>query len=252
MLSKLLERAMALLARPAVQESPATLLADRHLAGRTLSRALRAELPPGDTARRLYLGALATLSAVLASWKERLRREVLSSDLYRRSGWTEIGGVLGKGWVAHAAAVLLYGGGLLAGRPRLRKAGLLVAESHAAAQAAAAILNFVVSERRPREGGQIRYFHGGGSSVSLHVTNTVVLAAVLDRGLAQLEPGENAAERRAKILGRALLWALPAVTAWQRQRSDQHYLWNVVLGAGQSFYVTGAILRAHDAEKAAK
>jgi len=80
------------------------------------------------------------------------------------------------------------------------------------------------------------------------VTNTMLLATVLDRQLARLEPGDKTGERMAKILGRAALWALPTITAWQRQRADEHYLWNVVLGAGQSFYVTRAILRAHDAE----
>jgi len=238
---------VAFFTRRTARVSPATLRADRHLVGRTFSR-LRTELPPEDAARRIYLGSLAAVSAVLASRKEPLRRDVLRSALYRWSGWTEIGGILGKGWVAQGAAVLLYGGGLLADRPRVRRAGLLVAESYAAAQAAAAILNFVVSECRPREGGRIRYFHTGGSSVSLHVTNTTVLAAVLDRQLARLEPGDNNRERMAKILGRAALWALPTITAWQRQRADEHYLWNVVLGAGQSFYVTRAILRAHDSE----
>ncbi|HEV7518968.1 MAG TPA: hypothetical protein VGR07_21970, partial [Thermoanaerobaculia bacterium] len=114
--------------------------------GHTFSRTLGTELLPSDATRRIYLGSLAAGCAILESRKERLRRDVLRSGFYRRSGWTEIGGILGKGWVTQGMAVLLYGGGLLAGLPRARKAGLLVAESYAVAQTTAAILNFVVAE----------------------------------------------------------------------------------------------------------
>jgi hypothetical protein len=51
---------------------------------------------------------------------------------------------------------------------------------------------------------------------------------------------------RERTLVRIGLYALPAVTGWQRLRSDQHYLWNVVLGGGASLYMTDAVLRAHD------
>lgn len=250
MLAQLLKRAVAFFARrePSGGGISQTLGTDFRLAGRTLSRTLRAEIQPDDAARRAYLGSLAAVCALLEPQKERLRRDVLGSDLYRRSGWTEIGGTLGKGWVTQGAAVLLYGGGLLAGLPRAREAGLLVAESYAAAQTTAAISNFVVSERRPWKGGRIRYFHRGGSTVSLHMINTIALARVLDRRLTRLDPRDSTAERMAKVLGKVALWSLPTITAWQRMRSDEHYLWNVVLGAGQSFYVTGAVLRAHDAE----
>ena len=216
--------------------------------GRTLSRTVRTELLPDDTARWAYLGSLAVVSGYLETQKERLRRDVLTSGFYRRSGWTDIGGQLGQGRIVQGAAVLLYGGGLLADQPRVRQTGLLLAESYAVAQTTASLLNFVVSEQRPRAGGQIRYFHSGGSGVSLHMTNTVVLAEVLDHQWTRFDAGDSAGVRTAKILGKIVLYGIPTVTTWQRMRSDQHYLWNVVLGAGQSFYVTGAVLRAHDEE----
>jgi hypothetical protein len=74
----------------------------------------------------------------------------------------------------------------------------------------------------------------------------MALAEVLDHQLTRLRPGESAGRRDAKIFGKVVLYSIPAVTAWQRVRSDQHYLWNVVLGAGQSFYVTRGMLGAHD------
>lgn len=224
------------------------LRGDFHLVGRTLSRTLRTELLPDGAARWTYLGSLAAVSAALESQKERLRRDVLHSGFARRSGWTDVGGEIGKGRVTQAAAAVLYGGGLLGDLPRVRETGLLLGESYATAQTTAGLLNYVVSERRPRQGGEIRYFQGGGSGVSLHMTNTMVLAEVLDHQLTRIEPEDGAGRRTAKILGKIVLYSLPTVTAWQRMHSDQHYLWNVVLGAGQSFYVTRGVLRAHDAE----
>ena len=235
-------------AEPAAGGISSALRGDFHLVGRTLSRNLRSELLPDDGARWTYLGSLAAVSAYLESDKERLRQDVLRSGFDRRSGWTDVGGELGKGRVTQAAAALLYGGGLLAGQPRVRQTGLLLAESYATAQTTAGLLNYVVSERRPQEGGEIRYFQGGGSSVSLHMTNTMVLAEVLDHQVTRIEAGDSAGRRAAKILGKVVLYGIPTVTAWQRMRADQHYLWNVVLGAGQSFYVTRGVLRAHDAE----
>lgn len=225
-----------------------TLRRDFHLVDRTLVHTLRAELVPDDAARWSYLGGLAALSFSLESQKERLREEVLDSGFARTSGWTDFGGQIGKGRVTQEAAVLLYGGGLLGNLPRVRETGLLLAESYATAQATAGLLNFVVSERRPQSGGEIRYFQGGSSSVSLHMTNTMLLAEVLDHQLTQIQPGDGAGLRAAKILGKIVLYGVPVATGWQRMRSDQHYLWNVVLGAGQSFYVTRGVLRAHDAE----
>lgn len=221
---------------------------DLQLIGRTLSRTIRQEIVPNDAAKWTYLGSLAVVSGVLESQKERIRQDVLRSSFDRHSGWTDFGGQVGQGRITQGAAVLLYGGGLVSGEPRVRQTGLLLGESYAMAQVSASLLNFVFSERRPRAGGELRYFHSSGSSTSLHMTNTVVLAEVLDHQVTRLEPGDGPGERTAKILGKVVLYAIPTITGWQRMRSDQHYLWNVVLGAGQSFYVTSAVLRAHDAE----
>ena len=240
---------------PAVTEPPpaeegiaSTVRGDFHLVGRTLSRTVRSELVPNDAARWTYLGGLALVSGYLESQKERLRRDVQTSGFARHSGWTDFGGQVGQGRIVQGSAVLLYGGGLLGGNTRVRQTGLLLAESYAMAQTTASLLNFTFSERRPKAGGELRYFHTGGSSTSLHMTNTVVLAEVLDHQLTRLGDGDSPGLRTAKILGKVILYAIPTVTAWQRVRSDEHYLWNVAMGAGQSFYVTGAVLRAHDRE----
>ncbi|MBW8874329.1 MAG: hypothetical protein JF614_05155 [Acidobacteria bacterium] len=88
------------------------------------------------------------------------------------------------------------------------------------------------------------YFHSGGTSASVHVTNAMAVARVLDYELSR-----EIESRPGRVLARIGIYAIPAVTGWQRMRSDQHYLWNVVLGGGASFYMTSAVLRQHDRER---
>jgi hypothetical protein len=217
-----------------------TVRADLGSAGRTLAGTVR-ELPPRTPAEWTYLGSLAIASAVLENRKEELRQQVLRSSAWRHSHWTEIGGQLGLSRNAEIAAAGLYVAGLAAGLPRTRETGLLLGESLLAAQAGTGVLNFVFSEERPKRGGRLRYFHSGGSSASIHMTNTMAVARVIDYEIAA-----SGWTGPVATLSRVGVYAIPAVTAWQRLRSDQHYLWNVVLGAGSSFYITRALLRAHD------
>jgi hypothetical protein len=86
----------------------------------------------------------------------------------------------------------------------------------------------------------------GGSGVSIHMTNTMALARVLDHRFARFQASDSRPRRIAKIAAKAAIYAIPAVTGWQRLRSDQHYLWSVVLGAGLSAFVTDAMLRSYD------
>ncbi len=78
------------------------------------------------------------------------------------------------------------------------------------------------------------------------MTNTMALARVLDHRLACFAPADSRGRRLAKVLGKVVIYSIPVVTGWQRLRSDQHYLWNVALGAGLSAWVTDALLRAYD------
>jgi hypothetical protein len=219
---------------------------DARAAGRAFSLFVRGEVWPRRAGQFFYLGGLAGVSALLESDKETLRRDVLRSSFVRHSHWTQIGGTLGLTRVGYGAAAAVYLGGLAAGDLEVRRTGLLMAESVLLSQGVAGAVTYAVSERRPRAGGAIRYFHTGGSSVSIHVTNAMALARVLDHRLTRFAPGDGRGRRLAKVLGKVAIYSVPAVTGWQRLRSDQHYLWNVVLGAGLSTWVTDALLRAYD------
>jgi hypothetical protein len=223
---------------------------DARAAGRTFSLFVRSEVWPLRSGQLVYLGSLAGVSAILEHDKEALRRDVLRSSFYRHSHWTQIGGTLGLTRVGYGAAAAFYLGGLAAGEPEVRRTGMLMAESLLVAQGVAGAVNFAVSERRPQAGGAIRYFHSGGSGVSIHMTNTAALARVLDHRLTRFAPGDSRGRRLAKILGKAVIYSIPTITGWQRLRADQHYLWNVVLGAGLSAYVTDALLRSYDRAEA--
>jgi len=219
----------------------ATMRSDLRHAGQDLGGAAVHEVPPKTPGQWGYLGGLAAASATLESRKEDLRRQVLQSGFARQSGWTDVGDTLGRSRTTEIAAATLYAGGLLADLPRTRETGLLLGESLLAAQTTTGLLKFVFSEERPQQGGTLRYFHAGGTSASVHVTNAMVLARVLDYQLSGAVEG-----RTARALIRVGLYSIPAVTAWERLRTDQHYLWNVVLGGGASFYMTSAVLRQHD------
>jgi len=226
----------------------ATFWGDLHGAGRTLWRTVRVEAPPRRRGQWIYLVALAGASAALEAHKEEIRRDVLRSSFYRHSAWTDFAGQAGMGKYSEGLTALLYGGGLFARAPAVRQTGLELGESLLVAQAGTAILNFVFSERRPEAGGKLSFFRAGGSSASIHMTNTMAVARVLDHRLDRLGgPGRRA--RLARILARVGLYSLPAITGWERMRSDQHYAWNVLLGGGSSLYLTNAVLRAHEREE---
>ena len=227
---------------PEPESVRATVRSDMRQVGVELAGTALREVPPRSAGQWGYLAGLAALSASLEARKESLRGDVRRSDVFADSGWTEIGGRLGLSRNLEAAAAALYLGGLAADSPRTRETGLLLGESLLVSQTGTGLLNYVVSEERPEAGGQLRYLHRGGSSVSIHATNTTALARVLDH---QLLAGV-AGHRTVKVLARIGLYAIPAVTDWQRLRSDQHYLWNVVLGSGSSLYLTNALLREHD------
>ena len=228
----------------------ATFWGDLRGAGRTLWRTARVEAPPRRRGQWIYLAALAGAAAALEAHKEEIRRDVLRSSFYRHSAWTDFAGQAGMGKYSEGLTALLYGGGLFARAPAVRQTGLELGESLLVAQAGTSILNFVFSERRPEAGGKLSYFRTGGSSASIHVTNTMAVARVLDRRLDRLGgPGRGA--RLARILARVGLYSLPAITGWERMRSDQHFAWNVLLGGGSSLYLTNAVLRAHEREEGA-
>jgi hypothetical protein len=236
-------------ADPPAEETQAGVAArlgdDARQVGRTLARTVIHEVVPRDLGWGGYLLGLGAGSWVLESHKEQIRRDVLRSAFARHSGWTDAGDQFGRSHTIEGLAAVTYISGFVARSPGWRDTGLLLAESTLVAQAGTGAINFAVSETRPERGGVIRYFHTGGSSASIHMTNAMALARVLDHQLPRYH-GSNPGARAARALARVVLYGIPAVTGWERMKTDQHYAWNVLAGGGMSFYLTSATLRAYD------
>jgi len=84
---------------------------------------------------------------------------------------------------------------------------------------------FVLAERRPKEGGAMRFFRLHGHGVSGH---TFAAALVVGPILETWGPGLS---RRDRALLSAMLHAWVAFIAWSRVALGEHYVWNVMLGA---------------------
>ena len=140
------------------------------------------------------------------------------------------------------AVTLLGAGALVAGRV-LRKDGL---EQAAVVLAVAGLWGlllveggqFVLAERRPLEGGAMRFLALGGHGVSGHVAATALL----------VRPVRDVWLRRASPLRRNLatiaLIAWTMVVGWSRVWLGMHFAWNVLAGAAMGAWAGGAAVAA--------
>lgn len=84
---------------------------------------------------------------------------------------------------------------------------------------------FVLAEQRPKDGGEMRFFRAHGHGVSGHA-----FAAALLHGPIMATWGPELSRRDRALLS-AALYAWIAFIGWSRVRKDEHYVWNVMLGA---------------------
>ena len=84
---------------------------------------------------------------------------------------------------------------------------------------------FVLAERRPKQGGEMRFFARHGHGVSGHA-----FAAALLRGPIMEAWGPSLSPRKRGMLS-ASLYAWIAFIAWSRVALDEHFVWNTLLGA---------------------
>jgi hypothetical protein len=101
---------------------------------------------------------------------------------------------------------------------RFAKAGLVGFAQFQAAR-------FVLAERRPKDGGEMRFFRTHGHGVSGH---TFAAALLHDPIMSTWGPDLS---RRNRAALSAAIYAWIAFIAWSRVRLDEHYVWNVLLGA---------------------
>ena len=147
--------------------------------------------------------------------------------------------------VVPAVALSTYLIGRLAGSQSVRSAGLILSESALFTFAATEVGQYVLAEKRPYQGGQMRFFAPGGHGVSGHTSILASMVAPLDRMYLRFSPSDSGWRRTFKVLGKGLLYGAPAVVGWSRMNDDLHFAWNVFLGYGTGYLVGSFVADAH-------
>jgi membrane-associated phospholipid phosphatase len=148
-----------------------------------------------------------------------------------------IADVMGSGQAMFAYWVVLAITAARTGDPKLRVFVREFAKSGALGFVIFESSRFALAERRPKEGGEMRFFAGRGHGVSGHT-----FAAALLHGPIMSAWGPSLSRRNRALLS-ASLYAWVALIAWSRVRLDEHYVWNVMLGARIGLRVSGASAR---------
>lgn len=147
--------------------------------------------------------------------------------------------------IVPVAALTTYFIGRWAGSDRARRAGLILSESAGFTALTTEIGQYVLSEQRPSDGGQLRYFRPGGHGISGHTSIVASMAVPLDRLFFHIQPDDGGWERFGKILGKGFVYTLPVATGWSRINDDKHYAWNVLLGLGVGYSVGSFVASSH-------
>jgi hypothetical protein len=162
------------------------------------------------------------------------KREIQARLVNRRSTAAKIADRVGSGHAMLFYGVVLAIIAARTGDPKLRKFVRLFAKAGLRGFVAFQASRFVLAERRPKEGGEMRFFKLHGHGVSGHT-----FAAALLHDPIMSAWGEDLSRRDRALLS-AALYAWIAFIAWSRVRLDEHYVWNVLLGArlglGEGFF----------------
>lgn len=124
------------------------------------------------------------------------------------------------------------------GDPRWRAAAKRFAASGVVGWVVFRASSFVLAERRPKEGGAMRFFARHGHGVSGHVFATALAYWPLMTTF-----GEAMSPRERAAFGAAMR-AWIGLVGWSRMRLDQHYLWNVILGTTMGLRISRAVTDA--------
>ena len=189
--------------------------------------------------RAIFWGALA-LSVV----EKRAIQARLSRRAGKRSPLASFAATFGSGH-----AMLAFGIGLALAAawtrdPRLRLAARAYAARGAVGWVAFQAARFVLAERRPKDGGDMRWFARDGHGVSGHALATALAYEPLMRAF-----GDDMSPRARAAFSAALMTWI-AIVGWSRVRLDEHHLWNVMLGIKMGLGVRGRARRGRRKRRA--
>ncbi len=199
--------------------------------------------PTGKEA--LIYAGLAVGAGFLQSHKYELANRVQAGRTEETNDLSALGRPLGE-VVVPVAAFSTYLLGRFTGSESTRRAGLILSESALFTVAATEVSQFVLAEERPRSGGKLHFFRGGGHGVSGHASIIASTAVPIDRLFLRIEPDDGAWMRLAKGFGKTLAYGAPVLTGWSRMNDNQHYAWNVLLGLGTGYMMGELVMNAHE------
>lgn len=153
------------------------------------------------------------------------KREIQARLADRRSVAAKIADRVGSGQAMLAYGILAAIVASRTGDPKLRAFVRRFAKAGAVGFVMFQASRFVLAERRPKEGGEMRFCRLHGHGVSGHT----FAAALLHEPI--MSTWGPSLSRRNRALLSASIYAWIAFIAWSRVRLDEHYLWNVLLGA---------------------
>lgn len=208
-------------------------------------REIATTLTGGARRRARTLGVIAvTAGAYLDKWPiQRAVHRLGDGTALRLATFGDAAGDVR--WLIGVGALALVVG-LCTGRRPLVEAALVLAAAGLWCWALTETGRAVLAERRPSDGGAMRFFAGGGHGVSGHAACAALwfwpLWGILAR---RARPGVRT------CIGLGLLgWA--AFIGWSRVWLGMHFLWNVLLGLSLGFAAGGAALRARAARDGAR
>lgn len=185
-------------------------------------------------------GTLAVAGAVgvLSQFDEDIRDEVAGTRGRTLDRVTDAGSLVGNPVIHLGVAGAVYGGGLLAGSPRWRDAGLMMGEAALLADAATLVLKQAIGRARPLTGkgsGTFRplsFASDYDSMPSMHTASSFALASVITSTSGSVPVGVAS-------------YATAAFVGFSRMQEGKHWASDVLLGAAIGELVGRIVTRYH-------
>ena len=193
----------------------------------------------------LVLGSILAGSAVLASHKNEIQDEVREDSSAARDAGLGPFKVLGNRGIVPAIGASAWLLGSMLDKPAAADGGFVILESFAITGLASELGKYVLSEERPRDGGELSFFSGKGHGISGHAAVAASMAGPIDQLYLGIEPDDSRAVRGWKRVGKVFAYGLPVLTGLSRVEDDQHYAWNVGLGLALGYSIGHMVGSAH-------
>lgn len=207
----------------------------------SVSDAGRVFTSPARFDRDQWVDASAVLigTGALMAFDSTGRRWVYENKGQELDNLAKVGNLYGEVTVGAGIATVVYAGGLIAGKDKIRVTGRMLFESLLFSGAVTTVLKALIGRARPYTDEGAFAFHGpqlGADHLSLpsgHSTVAFAVSSVL-------------ATRLHNPMATILLYGLASITAGARIYSDKHWLSDTFLGAAIGTSIGYGVAHLHD------